>query len=190
MKFDEAYYQRYYYDPDSRAASPQEQQQQADFIAAYVRYLDIQVHSVLDIGCGIGTLLNQLNKAFPEATTQGVEYSPYLCEKFGWSSGSVVDIKTAPADLVICTDVLAYLDDKSCARAIKNLAALTTTALYLSVLTTEDLDIVDTQHTDMQQTPRTYHWYREHLEAEFVRVGGGLFVKKPLTVALWRLEYN
>ena len=190
MTFDAAYYQRYYHNSETRAVSPEEQQRQARFVAAYLRYLDVEVASIVDIGCGIGTLLQAFQREFPEASHHGIEFSSYLCDTYGWQQGSVVDIATDPADLVICNDVLAYLDNKSCKKAINHLASLTQTALYLSVMTSEDKDIVDTQHSDMQQQARSHRWYRKHLDPHFQSVGGGLFIKKPLAVSLWRLEYS
>ena len=102
----------------------------------------------------------------------------------------MVNVDTAPADLVVCNDVLAYLDNKNCEQAIRHLAGLAQAALYLSVLTIEDMAIVDTELTDMQQQPRSVLWYRKRLDPHFQSVGGGLFIKKPLAIALWRLEHT
>ena len=149
--FDADYYQRFYLDPKTRAASPAEQARLAKFIAGYLKYLQLPVSRVIDLGCGIGTLLNQTQKVFPQASCNGVELSPYLCETYGWQPGSVVDFADAPHDLVICSDVLGYLNKKDCAQAINNLAKLCDGALYLSVITTEDLEICDPDRTDMGQ---------------------------------------
>jgi trans-aconitate methyltransferase len=188
MKFDAAYYDRFYRDPETRATTPQEQALQAQFIASYLRYLDISVSQFIDIGCGLGALLGSLQQAFPEAVGTGVEVSRYLCEAYGWNHGSAVDYRSEPQDLVICTDVLGYLADAACTKAINNLAKLTHSALYLSVITSEDIPICDTEHTDMRQHVRSYAWYRQRLDKHFVGVGGGLFLKKPVEVPVWRLE--
>ncbi len=186
--FDKAYYTRFYRNADTRAVTPREQQQQADFIAAYLIYLQIPQQRILDIGCGLGVVLERLTEHFPDARCQGVEYSSYLCEIYGWRPGSVVDYRDKPYDLVVCNDVLGYLNKKDCARAIRNLAALTRGALYLSVLTSDDLDICDSQHTDMQQRLRPADWYHKHLHKHFVAVGGGLFLPKPLQYPVWHME--
>ncbi|MEM9621062.1 MAG: class I SAM-dependent methyltransferase [Pseudomonadota bacterium] len=188
-QFDQQYYERFYADSQTRAVSPEEQFQQADFIAAYLRYLDVPVNSILDVGCGLGALLEQLHKQFPAARTQGVEFSDYLCRKYGWRQSSILDYEDEPYDLVVCNDVLGYLaKKKDCARAIHKLADLCRHALYLSVLTEDDLDVCDVAHTDMQQKLRPYQWYKKQLDQHFVAVGGGLFLKKPLQFAVWRLE--
>ncbi len=186
--FDAHYYQRFYGEETSRAVSPEEQQRQGQFIAAYLRYLEAPVDDILDLGCGLGVLLRELGGLFPEARTTGVEFSEYLCTTYGWQPGSVVDYRAPPHDLVICTDVLGYLSKGECETAIRNLARLTRTALYLSVLTRDDLGVCDQAHTDMRQKLRWASWYREHLSRHFVSVGGGLFLKKPLTLPVWRLE--
>ena len=188
MNFDAAYYDRFYRDPATRATSPDEQRLQAEFIAAYLRYLDLQINTITDIGCGLGTLLHELGHAFPNARCTGVEFSAYLCETHGWVNSSILDYDAAPQDLVVCNDVLGYLDDSACKKAMRKLAKLTDQVLYLSVLTEEDLDICDTRHTDMRQIVRPHAWYRQQLNKHFVGAGGGLFLKKPLHAAIWQLE--
>lgn len=188
MKFDAAYYDRFYKDPSTRATSSDEQATLAAFIVSYLRYLEIEVGSILDIGCGLGDLLNNVHRAFPDAKATGVDISEYLCETYGWHLGSVIDYQDKPHNVVICSDVLGYLGDKACAKAIKNLATLCASALYLSVLTEEDLAICDQNHTDMRQQARPYEWYQQRLSKYFVSVGGGLFLRKPLQTSVWRLE--
>jgi len=188
MKFDAAYYNRFYENPATRAASAEEQAVLANFVSAYLEYLDVNVTSILDLGCGLGELLHGLHQAFPNARATGVDISEYLCKRYGWQLGSVVDFTGDAHDFVICSDVLGYLSDRECAKAIQNLANLCNTALYLSVLTEEDLDICDAEHTDMQQIARPYNWYKTRLNKHFVAVGGGLFLRKPLRATVWRLE--
>ena len=188
-RFDAAYYQRFYLNPDTRAASPAEQQQQAVFIASYLKYLQLPVTRILDVGCGLGTLLNHLGQQFSEAECVGVELSAYLCDSYGWHNGSVVDFQADPFDLVVCSDVLGYLNKRDCSKALKNLGDLCDGALYLSVLTAEDLEICDPDHTDMQQNARPCSWYDQRLASDFTRMGGGLFLRKPLPVPVWRMEH-
>lgn len=187
-RFDAAYYQRFYHNPETRAASPAEQQHQAVFIASYLKYLQLPVTRILDVGCGLGALLHHIGGQFPRAECVGVELSPYLCETYGWQNGSVVDYEDDAFDLVICSDVLGYLNNRDCGKALKNLARLCEGALYLSVITAEDLDICDPEHTDMQQKSRPHSWYQQRLAVHFAAMGGGLFLRKPLSVPVWRME--
>lgn len=186
--FDQAYYKRYYEDEATQAVSPEEQQNLAAFVAAYLRYLGVPVNSILDVGCGIGQILQALHAEFPEAEIHGVETSAYLCARYGWEQGEVQNYRSEPHDLVICNDVLGYLSKKDARKAVKNLAGLTESALYLSVLTDEDMDICDTNLTDLNQKVRPIAWYRALLSKHFVAVGGGLFLKKPLAYPVWQME--
>ena len=147
------------------------------------------VNRILDIGCGTGMLLRALGRTFPKAQLNGVEFSDYLCETYGWLQGSVVDVDAgAGADLVVCNDVLGYLNDRDCARALENLTRHTLGALYLGVLTREDLALCDPARTDQAQTARPLAWYRRRLAREFLPVGGGLFLRRPVDVTVWHLE--
>ena len=187
-RFDKAYCDRFYRNPDTRAVTPAAVRRQARFIAAYLNHLEVPVRQILDIGCGTGGLLRALAKALPKAKTRGVEFSRYLCDTYGWQQGSVVDVDAGRADLVVCNDVLGYLNDADCALALKNLARHTSLALYLGVLTREDLTLCDPQRTDQAQTARPVAWYQRRLSRDFLPVGGGLFLRKPVEVTVWHLE--
>jgi SAM-dependent methyltransferase len=188
-KFDKSYYDRFYRDPETRAVSPAAVRRQASFLATYLKYLELPVKSVLDVGCGTGVLLRALQKLYPRARVDGVEYSEYLCRAYGWANGSVIDYQPQhSADLVVCNDVLSYLDDEDCARAIDNLATFTGSALFLGVLTEEDVMLCDRSRTDCTQITRSVSWYQQHLASHFVAVGGGLYLKQPLNVTVWQLE--
>lgn len=188
-RFDKAYYDRYYRNPATRVCSPQEVQRQGDFIAAYLRYLEVPIKSALDIGCGLGRLLAALAAAFPEARTVGVESSPYLCEALGWEAGALPHFPTAQQhDLVVCYDVLSYLEDDDAAEAIKTLGKLTRWALYFGALTLEDRELCDPVRTDTDVYLRSNRWYRRRLGRQFEAVGGGLWLKKPVHAFIWTLD--
>jgi hypothetical protein len=149
----------------------------------------VPVRTILDMGCGTGLLLRALARTFPKAVISGVEFSEYLCETYGWQHGSVTDVDAGDgADLVVCNDVLGYLNDADCAQALGNLARHTRSALYLGVLTREDLTLCDPNRTDQAQTARPVAWYRRRLARDFLPVGGGLFLRKPVDVTIWHLE--
>ena len=137
--FDAGFYRHYYRDPRTRVASRAEALKLGRFACAYVDYLGFPVRRVLDAGCGLGHLRAAVRERFPRARYVGLEASEYLCRRYGWQRGSVVDYAPErPFDLVFCHDVLQYLDDRSAARAIANLGRLCCGALYFSVLTAED----------------------------------------------------
>lgn len=187
--FDAKYYDRYYRNPGTRATTPQAVRRQAAFVASLLRHIEIPVRRVLDIGCGLGWMLQSLQNEFPKARCTGVEYSEHLCSKNGWTRGSVVDFTArSPFDLVVCHDVLPSLDDKACRAALANLATLCRGALYLGVLTAEDWDHCDRARTDPDVFLRPAKWYRKQLDRNFQSIGGGVFIRKPLPITLWALE--
>ena len=188
-RFDKAYYDRFYRNPGTRAMTPADARRQAAFVAAFLRHLRIPVRRIVDLGCGVGTTLRALGREFPGARLQGVEWSDYLCETYGWTPGSVEDYRDRhPYDLVVCHDVLGYLDDDACARAIANIAALSRGAAYVSVITADDAGAYDVDRTDSAQTLRPAAWYRRRLARHFLHVGGGVHLKKPVDAVVWALE--
>lgn len=189
QRFDKAYYDRYYRNPRTRAVTPAAARRQAAFIAAYLRHLEVPVRRILDLGCGVGTTLRALGREFPRATTHGVEFSEYLCDRYGWERGTVEEYCSAtPYDLVVCNDVLAYLDAAACGRAIANLATLCRGAAFLGIVTADDSGAFDPRRTDRQQHLRPAAWYRRRLARHFVNVGGGLHLRQPPDVVVWALD--
>lgn len=189
-RFDSAYYRRFYLTPATRAMSRTETEQRGRLIAAAVQQLDLPVKRILDAGCGLGWFRKPLLQAFPRARYTGVEFSEYLCQKCGWTQGSVVDHRSRyPFDLVICCDVLQYLDDRAAAKAIANLARLSRGALYLHVPTEQDFqERIDPQGTDVNVHLRTGDWYRARLRRHFQHAGFGVYVRRGVPFAQWELE--
>lgn len=189
--FNEDYYARYYKDRKTRVAEPSYFDSLARFIAGYSELLGFKVRSIVDLGCGIGTLKKPLLKQFSKATYTGVDISAYACETYGWELSSVSDYKPAQNfDLVICHDVVQYLDDKDAKAAIKNFADLSAGILYFSVLTEEDyLENCDKSRTDSTVNLRTADWYRPKMSKYFRNLGGGAYVNREVDVALYALEH-
>jgi 2-polyprenyl-3-methyl-5-hydroxy-6-metoxy-1,4-benzoquinol methylase len=187
--FNKAYYDRFYRNPKTRASSPAAAKRQAAFIAAYLRYVELVPKRILDVGCGTGLVLNALQREFPRATTHGLEVSPYLCNRYGWTQGSIVDFQSnKPFDLVVCNDVLPYLDESACSTALARISELCRHAAFLGMITREDLQLCDPRRTDPKQWSRPAMWYRRRLGRRFANVGGGLYLKKPLSVTVWQLD--
>lgn len=189
-RFDERYYRRFYRDPRTRAVSAAELRRSADLIAAFLREAGCPVRRILDLGCGLGLMRGPLLGRFPRASYTGVEVSEYLCGRYGWTRASVHEYASRrPFDLVICHDVLQYLDARDAAEAIRNFGRLCRGVLHFSVLTREDWE----QHCDRKATDRAAHlrpadWYRRRLAADFINAGSGMFVRRGAPVHLWELD--
>src|SRR2546427_2320582 len=97
--FDEAYYQRYYFDKKTSVVDTEHVNRLGAFVCSYLSYVRVPVRRVLDVGCGIGLWREAVQRHFPGASYHGVEFSEYLCGRFGWERGSVVDYAAHdPAD--------------------------------------------------------------------------------------------
>jgi len=189
--FDAAYYRKYYENPRTRITDDAGSAALADFIFSYLRYLEVPISRVLDIGCGTGLWREQVRRHHPAAQYVGVEKSAYACRKYGWEQGSLATYRSAePHDLVICSDVVQYLNQAEAGKAIRNLSKLTRAAVYLKVLTTEDWENnCDRTVTDGQVYLRRASWYRKRLHKDFLVCGGGLLLKKDAPAVLYELEY-
>jgi trans-aconitate methyltransferase len=191
LAFDAAYYEKYYANKSTCVSDQRAVNKLGNFVAAYLKFLDIPVRSVLDLGCGLGHWQAVVGRHYPKAVYLGVEYSPFLCRELGWVQGSAVDFDGRhPHDLVICQGVLQYLNAKDCRRAIKNLARQSSAAVYLQALTEHDWrENADQSVTDGKVYLRKTKWYQEALAPHFLPIGGGLFLKRELDVVLFDLEH-
>lgn len=81
----------------------------------------IKADSILDYGCGKGTLKNSLS-------VSGIvkEYDPAIPGK---------DFPPEPADLVVCTDVLEHIEPECLDDVLADISRLTKKAAYLVVAT-------------------------------------------------------
>jgi SAM-dependent methyltransferase len=190
MRFDREYYRRYYYDPRTAVASRAEMRARARLIAAFVGHLGLPVRRILEAGCGTGLLRAELRKLLPRAQYTALEASAYLCRRHGWRLGRIEEFRArTPFDLVICYDVLQYLDRVPAERSLRNFARLTRGALYFSALTRADLALnCDRERTDADVHLRGARWYRARLGKHFRAAGLGFWVRRGAPLTLWELE--
>lgn len=189
-RFDANFYRRYYLDPRTRVVSRVEMARRARLVAAFVRHGELRVRSILDLGCGLGLMRAPLLREFPGARYTGVEASPYLCRKLGWTEGSAATFTARrPFDLVICYDVLQYLAVREAAAAVRNLGRICAGVLHFGVLTREDWDLYcDQGTTDRNVHIRPADWYRRRLAPDFINAGSGMFVRRGAPIHLWELD--
>ena len=192
--FDEAYYQRYYVDKKTSVIDPAHAARLGAFVCAYLDYVRVPVRRVLDMGCGIGLWREAVARHFPGAHYHGVEISTYLCERHGWTHGSVVDyalsVGEAPYDLVICQGVLPYLSPPDLQRALANLGRLCQGGLYIEAVTREDYErgVIDEELTDPRLFRHRAALYRRGLSPHFRELGGGVWLSRQAELPLFELE--
>lgn len=190
MQFDREYYRRYYHDPRTAVATRAEMRARARLIAACVAHLGLPVGRILEAGCGTGMLRAELRRLLPRAHYTALEASAYLCRRHGWRHGHIEEFRVrVPFDLVICYDVLQYLDGAHAARALRNFARLTRGALYFSALTRADLARnCDRERTDADVHLRSGRWYRLRLGRHFRELGLGFWLRRGAPLTVWELE--
>jgi SAM-dependent methyltransferase len=146
-RYDRAYFDRWYRDPRRRIDAPGELRRRvAMAVAITERFLGRPVRNVLDVGCGEGRWRAELRRLRPRVDYLGVEPSEYAVERFGarrnlirGGFGELPDLDLGgPFDLVVCADVLHYVDDAELASGLPELAAAVGGAAYLEVLAAED----------------------------------------------------
>ncbi len=190
MRFDREYYQRFYFDPRTAVTSRAEMRARAKLIAAYVDHAGLPVRRLLDAGCGIGLLRGPLKRLLPRATYVGLEASEYLCNRYGWEHGMLQSYRPGGVfDLVVCYDVLQYLDDRAAAGALSNLSRLCRGILYFTALTKRDwLENCDRSRTDSVVHLRSADWYRARLRRSFREIGAGFWMRRGAPLTVWELE--
>jgi hypothetical protein len=188
--FGSAYFRRFYRNSTTRVTTPAEMRIRARLIAAILAQASVPIRTILDAGCGIGLLRKPFAEVLPRARYTGLEVSDYLCGRYGWMRGSVTDYAGRnPSDLVVCYDVLQYLDARDASRALANLARLTRSALYISALTSEDWRAnCDRKRTDRSVHLRSGDWYRRRLRRNFRHLGFGVWLRKGVSAILWDME--
>lgn len=188
--FDRDYYRRYYFDPRTAVISQAEMRARARLIAAYALHIGMPVRRILDAGCGTGAMRRTLLRHLPRSSYVGLEMSEYLCERYGWEHGCVESYRAAaPFDLVVCYDVLQYLDEKQARAALTNLGRLCRGILYFTVLTRADwLHNCDRRRTDSNVHLRLGDWYRARLRRSFRDIGAGFWLNRSAPLTIWELE--
>ena len=189
-QFDRAYYQRFYMDPRTAVTNRAEMNARGKLIGAMADHIGLPVRSILDAGCGVGLLRAPLKRALPKATYTGLEVSEYLCRRYGWIQGGIQDFtRKTSYDVVICYDVLQYLDAAATRRALANLARVCRGLLYFGVLTREDWEEnCDQSRTDANVHLRTAEWYRRVLREYFQDLGSGFWLRRGVPLTVWDLE--
>ena len=187
-KFDRSYFERYYGKQPIHTVN--EIAHLATAVHEMLAWWAAPVRSVLEVGAGRGDWGNWYRTLHPTVRVTSTDVSEHTCATFGHERRDIAQwAPKRPFDLVICTDVLQYLDDRAAARAVRNLTAATRTCLYFDALTSFDAKhTVERSKTDLSVTLRTGDWYRQRLSRGFTQAGAGLWIRKGSTVVLHELE--
>lgn len=163
--YDQAYFDRWYRAADAPKDEGVLRRQVALSVAAAESVLNRPLATVLDVGCGEGRWQPVLRELRPDASYLGLDPSEYAVERFGGERnlmrGSLEELPgfafDEPFDLVVCADVLHYLDKETVLRGMDALAELVGGVALLEVFTREDPAEGDQEGFHA----RPARWYRE-----------------------------
>ena len=145
--YDREYYRRWYQDPETRIASREGVARKVRLAVASAEFMLARpIASVLDIGCGEAAWRSPLRKLRPRASYLGVESSEYVVERYGKSRnirlgsfGRLKDLRLrAGFDLIVCADVVQYLDDDELRRGLREIRRLADGVAYIETFAAED----------------------------------------------------
>lgn len=177
--FDASYYKRYYEARSTSVVTPAEARAEVAFVLAFCAHAKLEIKRFTDVGAGTGWWAREFRKQQPHGLIETFDASKVAADKYGHRLARVEKLSGPQADLVVCRDVLRYLDDGAAKEAIKRLGVKCRGVLYLHVLTRDD--DVDEKMSDMTGKLRSAKWYlRQLATAGFRNAGMGLFVSKKL----------
>ena len=162
-------------------------------VAASEYYLGRPIRSVLDVGCGEGAWRAPLLALRPKLHYMGVDSSDYAIARHGarrnlhWLAfGDLAALPPMrPVDLLVCSDVMHYLDDDELKRGLMEFSRLCHGVAFLEVFAEGD-EIVGDLH---QMRRRPAAWYRRAFaKAGFTAAGSHLYLSEPLATSATALE--
>lgn len=192
--YDRDYFDRWYRNPKFRVAGRRVVARRAALaVAAAEVLLERPVASVLDVGCGEGAFRAALEALRPRARYLGVDPSAYAVARYGRTRNlrrlAFADLDELPArsrfDVVVCADVLHYLEDDEVEAGLPALAALTAGVAYMPLFAAGDRFWGDREGW----RDRPPSWYLDRfLGVGLVPVGLHLYAGAALSGTLASLE--
>jgi SAM-dependent methyltransferase len=196
-QYDQAYFERWYRDPakkDHAVGSTARLARKVALAVATAEYhLERPIRTVLDIGCGEGAWRAPLLKLRPKASYLGFDSSEYAVRRFGARRNmhlarfaDFAQLRPCPpVDLLVCSDVMHYLDTRELDRGLPGLVELCGGVAFLETFTGED----ETDGDNVGFHPRPARFYRQRFQkAGFVPLGSHLWLSPALADRLVALE--
>lgn len=196
-QYDQDYFDRWYRNPASKDQAVGSGARLARKVALAVAtaeyYLERPVRSVLDIGCGEGAWRAPLLRMRPKLQYLGFDSSEYAISRHGARRnlhfarfGDFQHLRPCPpVDLLVCSDVLHYLDTRELDRGLPALAELCGGVAFLETFTRED----ETDGDNHDFKPRPARFYRRRFEAlGLSALGSHLWLAPALAERMVALE--
>jgi len=179
-RYDKGYFDKWY--RGEGFGSPARLARKAHYALGATEYLlERPVRTVLDIGCGEAPWRAALQKLRPAIRYTGVDPSEYAVERYARSRNlhlgvfgglDEIDVR-GPFDLIVCADVILYVDDAALRRGLTEISNRLNGLAYIEIFTTNDRIEGDLAlfHKRRPQTYERYmneaglHWIGPHLYA-------------------------
>jgi SAM-dependent methyltransferase len=145
--YDRAYFERWYRDPHDRVSTRESLERKVRMATSVAEFvLGRRIESVVDIGCGEAPWFVVLNRVRPGVRYIGIDSSEYAVERYGESRnirrGAFGDLDRMrlprSVDLVVCADVLQYVDTRGVTRGLRAIQRILGGVAYIESFTTND----------------------------------------------------
>lgn len=184
--YDRDYFDRWYRDPRTAVKSDETLARKVAMAVAIAEYhLARPLRSVLDVGCGEGAWRAPLLALRPGLSYLGVDGSDYAVARHGaernlrlcrFDELTTVDL-AEPVDLLVCSDVLHYLDTRVLRRGLAEFGRLCDGVAYIDLFARGDRFVGDRDG----YIARPARWYRAELERQgFTAAGGNCYLSAYL----------
>jgi SAM-dependent methyltransferase len=145
--YDRAYFERWYRDPTDRVSTRDSLERKARMAIAVTEFLiGRHVETIVDVGCGEAPWFSVIRRLRPNASYVGIDSSEYVLQRFGATRnirrGSLGDLAKMKirrdVDLIVCADVLQYVETRELERGLRAIRRLLGGVAYIEAFTTED----------------------------------------------------
>jgi len=184
--YDASYFQHWYRD-DARGVGRGVLLRRKVALAVAVAEYHLQrpIRSVLDVGCGEGVWRAPLLALRPGLDYMGVDASEYAVARYGRTRnlrlarfGQLGQLRFgAPVDLLVCADVLHYLDTRELRRGLAGFAELCDGVGFFETFCRGDEIVGD----ELSFHPRSAGYYRNAFaDAGFTACGSHCYLSRAL----------
>lgn len=198
-RYDRAYFDRWYRPPGGTpGGTALLRRKVALAVAVCEYYLGREVRSVLDIGCGEGAWRAPLRRLRPGVEYLGLDSSDYAIGRYGRARNlrrvdfaQLAELRfDRSADLLVCSDVLHYLDADTLRRGLSGFAELGHGLAWIELFCGGDP--VEGDEEGWYRRPASFY-RKAFAEAGLLAVGSHAYLLPPLhteAVALERSDRN
>lgn len=145
--YDRAYFERWYRDPNDRVSTQESLERKVRMAVSLAEFmLGRPIRTVVDVGCGEAPWYGVLRRLRRGVRYIGIDSSDYVIERYGktrnirrGSFGTLADMRLPrDIDLIVCADVLQYVETPDIERGLRAIHQMLGGAAYIESFTTHD----------------------------------------------------